>query len=98
MTISKKRTLQFGHIIALAVILIIGAILYYVALFGPFGGWIYEYIASPVLEFIFPGNLNILEELLLMVTGMAMLYTLFFIPYIIFSGIVFVAVLFRFNS
>ena len=94
----EQKSLSFGHIIIPFITLIVGLVLYYKLLWQPFGGWLYEHIASPVLEIIMPANPNILEGIIFLFIGAGIVYSLFFAPYIIFSGITIVALFLYFKN
>lgn len=76
----------------------IGAVLYFRLLWESFGGWILDNIAIPIADVLFPDNVNILEGLLMMAFGIPFVFLLFFMPYVLFSVIVFLIVLLKLKS
>ncbi|MDF9825772.1 large-conductance mechanosensitive channel [Breznakia sp. PF5-3] len=77
--------LKLQHIIGIAIILfIVGAFLYYQLFWESLTPWILDDILMPITMQLFKNvELNILTGFLLTLVGMAFLYLLFFIPYIV---------------
>ena len=80
-------------LIILAPLFIIGAILYWRYMSGPVGGFMLEYIISPIGELLFP-NPNMAEGLLFWIFGLGLLYALTYMPYVGFCLIVLILYLF----
>lgn len=77
--------LNTNTVILLLVALVVGGGIYFRLLWFPLGGWIFEYIAAPVMEFVFPDNMNILTGLICMALAIPFyifIYVLFFLPYL----------------